>query len=80
MYFQLFYLREPASDYLSTAVQTALSIDKRDDPGDILIFLTGQEECETAARMINDEVRNRKDQNRKYTLQGMPLYAGSFSR
>ena len=29
-----------------TAVETAVSIHKEDQPGDILIFLTGQDECE----------------------------------
>lgn len=64
------------SDYVKTAVQTALSIDEDDAPGDILIFFTGQEECEHAAKMINEAVRTRKNKNRAYELMAMPLYAG----
>ena len=76
MFVQIHYSNEPVSDYVKAAVQTAMSIDEDDSPGDILIFFTGQEECENAAKMINEAVRTLKNKNRKYKLLAMPLYAG----
>lgn len=43
---QVHYLEAPASDYIQAAVETAVNIHREDLPGDILIFLTGQDECE----------------------------------
>lgn len=39
---QVYYLQQPASDYVCAAVTAAVDIHKADLPGDILIFLTGQ--------------------------------------
>lgn len=44
---QVHYREAPASDYLTAAVETAVAIHREDQPGDILIFMTGQDECET---------------------------------
>ena len=41
----LHYLQEPCADYVRAAVETALEINAAEGPGDILIFLTGQEEA-----------------------------------
>jgi ATP-dependent RNA helicase DDX35 len=51
------YAKEPTSNYVRTAVETALAINSQDLPGDILIFLTGQEECERAVAMLEEEDR-----------------------
>ena len=75
----MYYSEEPVSDYLVTAVQTAISIDEDESPGDILIFLTSQEECEKATKMINEAVSNLKS-HRKYKLTAMPLYSGKAAR
>lgn len=44
-----------------------------DVPGDILIFLTGQEECERAVSMLREEARGAGG---SFQLEAMPLYAG----
>ena len=36
---------------------SAISIHREDLPGDILVFLTGQDECEAAVRMLEEENR-----------------------
>ena len=72
---QVYYSEEPVSDYIVTAVQTAISIDEDESPGDILIFLTSQEECEKATKMINEAVSSLKS-HRKFKLTAMPLYSG----
>lgn len=46
------YTLEPVPDYIKASVETAIKIHENDVPGDILIFLTGQEEVEVAASML----------------------------
>eukprot|EP00850_Spirogloea_muscicola_P012582 SM000082S22824 [mRNA] locus=s82:101301:107797:- [translate_table: standard] len=64
---QVQYLQEPCSDYLETAVETTLSIHKQEGPGDVLVFLTGQEEVDTAVQLLTE---------RGQGLVPLPLYAG----
>lgn len=46
------YTLEPIPDYIKASVETAIKIHENDVPGNILIFLTGQEEVEVAASML----------------------------
>ncbi|CAG9464413.1 unnamed protein product [Pedinophyceae sp. YPF-701] len=73
---QVHYLREPASDFVREAVETVLRIHREGTPGDVLVFLTGQEDCEAAVSMAIDSAR--RLHNRVSSLQLMPvaLYAG----
>ncbi|KAE9392665.1 hypothetical protein BT96DRAFT_1023443 [Gymnopus androsaceus JB14] len=41
---EVFYTQEPEPDYVEAAIRTVLIIHRAEDPGDILIFLTGEEE------------------------------------
>jgi hypothetical protein len=43
---QVHHLEAPAPDYVRAAVEAAVAVHMEDLPGDILIFLTGQDECE----------------------------------
>ncbi|CCW60143.1 unnamed protein product [Phytomonas sp. EM1] len=47
-----YYLAEPTSDYMRTALQTVMKIHLQEPPGDVLVFLTGQEEIETGGEML----------------------------
>lgn len=60
VFYQVHYLERPCSDYLVTAVQTALDIHRQHLPGDILVFLTGQDECQAAVRMLREESGRRR--------------------
>lgn len=51
------YLLEPEPDPLVAAVVTTLKIHTTMPPGDILIFLTGQEEVETCVEMLKERTR-----------------------
>ena len=42
----IFYTKAPESDYVEAAVVTVLQIHVTQEAGDILVFLTGQEEIE----------------------------------
>lgn len=45
---QIQYLKEPETDYLEASIICVLQIHLTEPPGDILLFLTGQEEIDTA--------------------------------
>ncbi|KAG0287617.1 putative ATP-dependent RNA helicase dhr2 [Linnemannia gamsii] len=45
---------EPQSDYVDSALVTAFQIHQCEAPGDILIFLTGQEEIENMEKLIEE--------------------------
>ncbi len=49
---EIFYTKAPEADYLDAAVVSVLQIHLTQPRGDILVFLTGQEEIETAYEML----------------------------
>jgi pre-mRNA-splicing factor ATP-dependent RNA helicase DHX15/PRP43 len=53
---EIFYTPEPERDYLEAAIRTVLQIHATEKDGDILLFLTGEEEIEDACRKISLEV------------------------
>ncbi|PSC68964.1 putative pre-mRNA-splicing factor ATP-dependent RNA helicase [Micractinium conductrix] len=55
---EIFYTQEPERDYLEAAIRTVVQIHSAEPPGDILVFLTGEEEIEDACRKIVKEVNN----------------------
>ncbi|OVA11084.1 Helicase [Macleaya cordata] len=69
---QIHYLEEPASDYLQTAVSTVLAIHDQEPFGDILVFLTGQDDIDAAVQLLTEEAHTRKYAG----LLVLPLYAG----
>lgn len=52
---EIFYTDRPVQDYLSSAIETVLKIHKSEPEGDILLFLTGEEEIEQACATIREE-------------------------
>ncbi|KAK9828606.1 hypothetical protein WJX72_001006 [[Myrmecia] bisecta] len=73
---QVHYLEQPTSDYVQTAVQAAVNLHEEDMPGDILIFLTGQEECDRCTNLLEEEARRLRRRQGALRLMPMPLYAG----
>lgn len=54
----IMYCEEPQSDYVDASVTTVLQIHIEEEyPGDILVFLTGQEEIESAAKILEDKAK-----------------------
>lgn len=70
----IFYLQSPVPSYVKSCVETVLDIHKNEASGDVLVFLTGQDEVESTIRMINTEVQDlpKKLQN----VLVLPLYGG----
>jgi pre-mRNA-splicing factor ATP-dependent RNA helicase DHX16 len=55
----LYYTKAPEADYVDACVVTVLQIHvSQPIGGDILVFLTGQEEIETAAEILTQRVKN----------------------
>ncbi|KAL7192227.1 hypothetical protein ACSBR2_024134 [Camellia fascicularis] len=56
---EIHYTKAPEADYLDAAIVTALQIHVTQEPGDgdILVFLTGQEEIETAEEILKHRTR-----------------------
>lgn len=68
------YLAEATADYVKRAVDTVMDIHTTEEKGDILLFLTGREEIDTAIDMLSDRIA---DLNPNLpVLQPLPLYAG----
>lgn len=68
---EIYYTQKPESDYVEASIRTVLQIHIQEDEGDILLFLTGEEEIETCCRKITEEARNFKDRDELICL---PLY------
>lgn len=74
---QVHYLEEPCSDYVRASVQTVVDIQMEDLPGDVLVFLTGQQECEAAVQLLEQEAsRLRRSRGLSLRLMPLALYAG----
>ncbi|KAI8913654.1 ATP-dependent RNA helicase DHX8 [Gorgonomyces haynaldii] len=54
---EILYSKEPESDYLNAALITTMHIHLTEPPGDILIFLTGQEEIDTACEILYERMK-----------------------
>jgi ATP-dependent RNA helicase DHX8/PRP22 len=79
---QILYTPEPEEDYLDAAMLTVLQIHAEEAPGDILVFLTGQEEIDSLARLLADRAASlpppsdvRGDASAPHALLVAPLYA-----
>uniref|UniRef100_A0A0D3B734 RNA helicase n=1 Tax=Brassica oleracea var. oleracea TaxID=109376 RepID=A0A0D3B734_BRAOL len=70
---EIFYTQDPERDYLEAAIRTVVQIHMCEPPGDVLVFLTGEEEIEDACRKINKEVSNLGDQ--VGPVKVVPLYS-----
>merc|ERR1719422_2762094 len=52
---EIFYTADPERDYLEAAIRTVVQIHNSEPAGDILLFLTGEEEIESACRALRRE-------------------------
>ncbi|KAG6641343.1 probable pre-mRNA-splicing factor ATP-dependent RNA helicase DEAH9 isoform X1 [Carya illinoinensis] len=71
---QIHFVEEPVQDYVQAAVSTVLLIHDQEPMGDILVFLTGQDDIDAAIHLLNEEAQT----NRKHSsgLIVLPLYSG----
>ncbi|KAI0245943.1 P-loop containing nucleoside triphosphate hydrolase protein [Lactifluus subvellereus] len=74
---EIFYTQEPEPDYVEAAIRTVLMIHRAEEPGDVLLFLTGEEEIEDACRKIKIEADDlvSQDPDSVGPLVCVPLYS-----
>lgn len=51
------FTKEPETDYLDASLITVMQIHLSEPPGDILLFLTGQEEIDTACQILTERMK-----------------------
>ncbi|WCJ27142.1 RNA helicase family protein [Euphorbia peplus] len=71
---QIHYVAEPVAEYVRAAVSTVLSINDQEPAGDILVFLTGQDDINTAIEMFSEEARAIGKNSSGLIV--LPLYSG----
>lgn len=54
---EILYTKEPETDYLDASLITVMQIHLSEPPGDILLFLTGQEEIDTACEILYERMK-----------------------
>ncbi|KNC75719.1 ATP-dependent RNA helicase DHX8 [Sphaeroforma arctica JP610] len=70
---EILYTREPETDYLDAALITVMQIHLNEPPGDILLFLTGQEEIDTSCEILFERMQALG--NRVPQLMILPVYS-----
>ena len=74
---ETFYTQDPEKDYVEAAIRTVLMIHQAEEPGDILVFLTGEDEIEDACRKIRAEADKLQEEEPDICgpLKVVPLYS-----
>ncbi|PSN73336.1 P-loop containing nucleoside triphosphate hydrolase protein [Corynespora cassiicola Philippines] len=71
---EIFYTPAPERDYMEAALRTVLQIHATEPEGDVLLFLTGEEEIEDACRKIYLESQDMIAEGAAGPLDVYPLY------
>lgn len=66
------YSRSPCEDYVDSAVKQVLAIHVSQPPGDILVFMTGQEDIEVTCELVEDRLKLLNDPPK---LSILPIYS-----
>lgn len=76
---EVFYTEEAQEDYVEAAIRAVLTIHRFEPPGDILVFLTGEEEIEDTCKKIQQEIEFLFSQQETASSVGpltcLPLYS-----
>jgi ATP-dependent RNA helicase DDX35 len=76
---EIFYSAKPVADYVAATVQTILDIHNEESSGDILAFLTGQDEVDQVCEQLRERSAQQQQQHGKkksVELMPVPLYGG----
>ncbi|KAK9510947.1 hypothetical protein O3M35_005618 [Rhynocoris fuscipes] len=69
----IYYTKAPEADYIDACVVSILQIHATQPLGDILVFLTGQEEIETCQEILQDRVRRLGSRIKELLI--LPVYS-----
>ena len=70
---EILYTKEPEPDYLEASIITVMQIHLSEPAGDILVFLTGQEEIDTCAEILHGRMKQLSDLAPKLII--LPVYS-----
>ncbi|KAJ5231689.1 uncharacterized protein N7469_006277 [Penicillium citrinum] len=68
----LHFSRTPCEDYVDSAVKQVLAIHVSQGPGDILVFMTGQEDIEATCELVDERLKLLNDPPK---LSILPIYS-----
>lgn len=71
---EIYYVNEPVPCYMKSAVEVAITIHRKEKSGDILIFLTGQEEVDKTVQLLLEHANELEQSNAKHKVMVMPIY------
>uniref|UniRef100_A0A1Q3F626 RNA helicase n=1 Tax=Culex tarsalis TaxID=7177 RepID=A0A1Q3F626_CULTA len=69
----IYYTKAPEADYIDACVVSVLQIHATQPLGDVLVFLTGQEEIEACQEMLQDRVKRLGSKLKELII--LPIYA-----
>lgn len=72
---EIYYTPEPERDYLEAAIRTCVQIHACEGEGDILLFLTGEEEIEDACKKLRLECDQLAQKTELGPVKVIPLYS-----
>ncbi|KAI0225509.1 DEAH-box ATP-dependent RNA helicase prp43 [Massospora cicadina] len=72
---EIYYTPEPERDYIEASIRTVVQIHVCEEPGDILLFLTGEEEIEDACKKIRLEIDRLRQRSAVGPVKVLPLYS-----
>lgn len=72
---EIFYTPEPERDYVEAAIRTVMQIHQYEEAGDILVFLTGEEEIDTSCKRIQLESNKLQSEGKGGEVLVVPLYS-----
>ncbi|PKA47082.1 putative pre-mRNA-splicing factor ATP-dependent RNA helicase [Apostasia shenzhenica] len=67
------YTYQPEMDYIAATLVTIFQIHLEEGPGDVLAFLTGQEEIESVNRLVHERLKQLPESNRN--ILTAPIYS-----
>lgn len=70
----MLFLESPAEGYVERAVKTVMDIHLQEGEGDVLVFLTGREEIDTAIQLLSERAATLHPKSQ--SILPLPLYSG----
>ncbi|EDR27833.1 pre-mRNA-splicing factor ATP-dependent RNA helicase PRP16, putative [Entamoeba dispar SAW760] len=68
------YLKTTPKDYIEMAIKQILSIHMNQEKGDILVFMTGQEDIEVSCELLKEKYKEIKEE-KKQEIEIIPIYS-----
>lgn len=77
---EVFYAKDSVANYVKASVDTVIAIHEHEPSGDVLVFLTGQDEVEEAVSLLVEYSRSAKERQDGKKMFVLPLHASLPSR